>query len=796
MRVLFFLEPVIFRDLPSLISAHFHWVEYFRLACRSNDWHFALTANDSTCAQWAESHPDATDVALYPINPFTTLASFDHTRKRYAKAAYADHVAENPLTNRLKEIRKQFTPTLVVMSSQSTFARQAFSGIPILSIEQAPLPRLGHPIRTAFDPCGHQTSSLLETHANEIRGHRLPPKTRQQSLDLLNAIRHTAVVADSRGMQAIAALEDIRRDGPVALLVTQPTDAVTYEGAYEAVELENLLYAWAEALPPGWIGVPTYHAGQRLTEEMERVLAAATPRLRFLPQQLSQSFSEPLLTAADGMVTISSTCAMAGLLFQKRVVVVGRAPYNAWCSRDPAQLDTTPVLSDDEAASLLCFLTHRLAISHDVLDRDITPLTDLMRAVVKSENPSAWLTDLSTWTPEQANTLFHFRACVGSQINTQGCLRTQLEQQLSDAVTMRDVYESEWKAAVADRDRIKEILASTADERDTLLNRLSIADDERKALEHDLASQRQAVESRLTIAVSKQAELLCATSMAAAERDAARIELIAITQARDALRDELAHKLDNWEKQSISTLAEHAHLQEMLTSAHNENERLNVALSAAEKRCTQLLREKSASENERDTLQAAHDVLADLQTRLNRQLEQAASCVSAEQDRFHALMREHARTSDELSAAIQEREQLVAEKAALEQDVASAHTALAEFKRKHDAEQASHQSLRDDHARLTARYLEQSAQLDALQSSQAALKTSHEQIATQLAAAVEELEGARAELTACLEWMTAYRRAVAALPRWRLMMHYKTLSRDDTPLDLPARPHVLPHRGG
>ncbi|MBC8739239.1 hypothetical protein F6X40_21050 [Paraburkholderia sp. UCT31] len=531
MRVLFFLEPVIFRNSPSLISAHFQWVDYFRCACAQEGWHFALTANTSTCANWTALRPETVDaITLYEVNPFETLAAFDYERKNYAKAAYGQSEGNNPLFTRLAEIRELFRPTLVVMTSQNSFARHAFAGLPILSIEQAPLPRLGHPTRTAFDPSGHQTMSLLETQADRISSLPLTPQVRRQALSLLSAIKQTANVADARGVQVAAALEELRRENRVALLVTQPTDAVTYEGSYQPIELENLLYAWSEALPPGWIGVPTYHGGQQLTEEMEAALAAATPRLRFLPQTLSRGLSEPMLLVADGMVTISSTTAMTGLLFQKRVVVTGRSPYNKWCESDPAKIADAPTLNDDQVASILCFLTNRLALSHEVLDKNINPLIELMRAVSTAEDHMEWFSDTTEWTLEKAAGLFRFRGCVrNTDRSSQGCLREQLERQLGEATAQRNVFESEWKAAVADRDRVNQKLAELIFELDTV--RAKFAEN---------VSEKEGLLQEWRAAATDRDDLTKQIAILTEERDRARLEALAVTKKSETLSEELA----------------------------------------------------------------------------------------------------------------------------------------------------------------------------------------------------------------------------------------------------------------
>lgn len=408
MRVLLFLEPVVFRNDPAFLANHFIWVKYFARTVQGIQGAFALAANATVCHKWQEmDQAELMPQQCFPLDSFKVLSEFRYKRTDYARALYGSGEVLNSLTSDLFRICAEFKPDLIVMTSQNALARKAFSGIPVLSIEQAPLPRLGHPFRTMFDPNGHQTGSMLETHTARIKALPFEPSHYEQLRGLLSAIRSNATTVEQRALEAQYALASIRREGRVALLVTQPPDWVTYEGAYQDIALEALLYAWATRLPAGWIGVPTYHPGLQLSAEMEAELARACPRLRFLPRDLSQGLTEPLVLHADGMVTISSTSAMTGLLFQKRVIVCGRSPFNAWCFRDAAHLEDALPLTLDEAASTLGFLTHRYSLAYDHQLENLGLVASAMHAVTSANSPSEWFMDLSDWSIDRARSLFH-----------------------------------------------------------------------------------------------------------------------------------------------------------------------------------------------------------------------------------------------------------------------------------------------------------------------------------------------------------------------------------------------------
>lgn len=750
MRVLFFLEPVIFRNSPSLISAHFLWVEYFRRACAKEGWQFALTANESTCKQWGELNPTATSaVTLYPVNPFETLTAFNHERRSYAKAAYSESVGKNPLFERLTEIRDAYAPTLIVMSSQNSFAQHAFARIPILSIEQAPLPRLGHPMRTAFDPSGHQTKSLLETRADQISSLPLTPEMRRQARNLLSAIRQTALIADARGVQVVAALEEFRGEGPVALLVTQPTDAVTYEGAYQPIELENLLYAWAQALPAGWIGVPTYHGGQRLSEEMETALAAATPRLRFLPQSLSLGLSEPMLLNADGMITISSTSAMTGLLFQKRVIVTGRSPYNTWCLSDPAKIAEAPVLTDDQVASVLCFLTNRLTLSHEVLDKTIDPLIELMNAVATSDDPVNWLTDISDWTSEKAAQLFRFRGCVkDSADGMQGCLREQLERQLAETFAQSNVFESEWKAAVADRDGIRQKLAATALERDSLREELNLAILQRDNLERESAAKSADLDNLSKAAAADCARLDATITTFIAERDRLLSQLAASQEEQESATREFAARTAEWDVRWNVAVADREQLRQQTAMLIGERDAIRSEVIAAELEREALNRELAIKAGELE--EQRNTSIAD-----RHQLQEQIVALIGEHDQTRmelvAAANESARLSQELAETISERDKLRAAQLALIEDQQQLQAALT-------TEVASAEDLRTTHRQLSAKsdrlaqeLADQRSESETLRAALAVSAEHGTEAAQEIAGLIRELDAIRTELTALVE---------------------------------------------
>lgn len=481
MNLLFVLEPVIFRGDPIGVSAHFMWCECFRRAVEEVGGNFALASNPDVCRAWKDLPAvAAVGATCYEIDPFAVLSHAGYERQQYARLALDGAAEPNPMSLQLRHIREAFRPDVVVMTAQNTMVRQAFEGTTFLSVEQAPLPRRGQPLRTFIDPCGHQVGSILERAATRIKTLKLEAEVRESARRLLQAVRRSIARGHGQRGAAQEALRSFRREGRIALLVTQPKDAVTYEGAYRGIELENLVYSWAEALPPGWIGVPTYHAGERLSPPVEAALAHASHRLRFLPQGLAQSLTEPLLALADGIVTISSSSAMTALLMRKKVVVVGRSPFSAWCGNDIARLDEAVSLTEDEAVSTFVFLTHRYSHENAVLMRDPRVLADLVTAVRSAADPLEWFLDTHGYDVDAAATLFDLED-VDAEVELPGVMH-RLRDELAAGEELRNSLKSEWVAAVSQRDDAEATLSRLRAEHDSVAQQWGLAISERDSL--------------------------------------------------------------------------------------------------------------------------------------------------------------------------------------------------------------------------------------------------------------------------------------------------------------------------
>ena len=289
MKTLMLVEPVVFRGDPLFLAPHLTgWglpmLQIHRQAS-SDPW--ILTSSRALCDLAKRHVPDIETRAL-PSWPL--LAGADYDRHRYAAALFDQAIALQaqdgqgvlaPLFAALESIRETFAPELVIASAQNSVLPLVFPDARIVWIEQAPLPRRRGTARLSLDPCGHQQQSALQLGAERLKRHTVDP----EHLVTIEALwRRMLAPADHEHNihnELQRAIAERAADAPVALLVMQPSDWLTWEGTLgHACTPETILARWAAALPAGWIGIPMHHPDARLPEALEASLAAAPPNPR------------------------------------------------------------------------------------------------------------------------------------------------------------------------------------------------------------------------------------------------------------------------------------------------------------------------------------------------------------------------------------------------------------------------------------------------------------------------------------------------------------------------------------
>jgi hypothetical protein len=401
MRVLFYLEPALFRDDPLTLLPWAGWVARIAKA-NAGRLDVSCAGNRLLMAELRSFSP----VARYVLTQFEVLEDADFDRVRYARDLFREEESEpenGRLLSALRRLAEAARPDVVVSFSQNRYLRRAFQ-TPVLFSEMGPLPRSCCRPSLFFDVVGHQVPSSL-SYAGGRALHQVLDDERAASLtSLLEPV--TSTLRTDGASESVRAFLAERADGhKLALLATQPRDWLTYEGAGPAIAPADLLLLWAARLPPAWVGIVSYHPAQRLPVGAERLLAEEQDNLLFLPHEEASGRSEFVIPHVDGIVTISSTVALQGALLGTRLVSSPNSAWSAMSVHSPSMLEAAVPLTVAQRASLLHFLTNRYCHPmRRVLDEE-RYFSRLLEAFAERGFDASLYFDPATWSLETAREL-------------------------------------------------------------------------------------------------------------------------------------------------------------------------------------------------------------------------------------------------------------------------------------------------------------------------------------------------------------------------------------------------------
>jgi hypothetical protein len=300
MRVLFFVEPVVFRGNPLAFAPHVQgWALPMLQSHGEPAFQWAFASSAPLCALARREQPN---LACFAIPSWQVLEPCGYNRDSYtialfnAKAAQQGMAGQGPLAAlaaELQAINRAFQPDVVIASGENKLLPLAFSQARCLWMEQAPFPRQKRRDRVYLDPCGHQLGSVLEQAGERILALEVSPAYQAQVEALWQVMQAPGLEQRQQAAAVQQAIRERARGRRVALLVLQPPDWPSWEGCLDAaLSPEAVLAQWAAALPPGWVGIPLYKPQACLPAALEASLAAAFPQLAPLPPELSANVAE------------------------------------------------------------------------------------------------------------------------------------------------------------------------------------------------------------------------------------------------------------------------------------------------------------------------------------------------------------------------------------------------------------------------------------------------------------------------------------------------------------------------
>ena len=375
MNVMFFVEPALLGLNQQALLSHLRWPTALEPAIRAAGFDLVIVGTDVVCDTWEQlmsvrGHSPQT----WRLSQLDVLAEYDYSFSRYLDCQMLPDPGAVVLERALSACRLAYDPVLVFHSSQNGSLRKIFDGCRVVGMEQGFLPRFGHRERMGFDPLGHQAGSVFEVARDRILNLRLAPAPLEQYVAMLRSLEAFYSTSE-RQQAAIAEMLHLADGHKIALLALQLPVSPTGSGPHDSTDPASIL-SWAQDLPDGWVGIPTYHFGFQFSEAVEAALASH-PKLRLMSRANVVDMTETLLTRADGLVTFWSTTAMTALLFGKRQVSLGHGPLRTWGPLDVGMIAQSSPLTLEERASTLAFLTHRYSWPLSLISEN-APMADLL----------------------------------------------------------------------------------------------------------------------------------------------------------------------------------------------------------------------------------------------------------------------------------------------------------------------------------------------------------------------------------------------------------------------------------
>lgn len=408
MRVLIYIEPVVFSGNPLFFAPHIQgWAQRMVQAHQNSTLSWALASSKPLCDL---ARQKLSDLHYFAIPSWSILASCGYRRDHYSIALFDPVAAEQGLNGEgplaalaaeLVAVNRTFQPDVVISTGENSLLPLAFPHARCLWMEQAPFPRQKRRDRIYIDPFGHQQGSVIERAADQILSTDLPSSLWTQAQAIWRVMQAPALEQLHTSTNIQRAIQDYSLGRRIALFILQPSDRLTWEGCLgTSLSPESLLAQWSTALPSGWVGIPLYKSHARLQASLEASMAQAFTQFTPLPAELSGNVAEWALPVADAVVTVSSSMAGQALISGKQVVVMGRCPLRAMAHTSISALSNPgPTLSIQQRLSLLAFLSNRYTLTLDEVADPNGPFLDHIRTLVLSEDPMAWLLDLSEWSP-------------------------------------------------------------------------------------------------------------------------------------------------------------------------------------------------------------------------------------------------------------------------------------------------------------------------------------------------------------------------------------------------------------
>lgn len=403
MKVLFYIEPVAFQGRMGTLKPHLYWVYWLAM---NNSATYAVASSGFLNSILVRDFSRAS-IRYLNINQWDFLAPFGFDKAAYVRALYRKSLLNDageidascePIVRKLEELKRAFSPDVVVCTTQNAVVKHVFRDRLCLFMEQSPMPRLARIHNMFLDPFGHQTGTAFHLLGDDILDSEMADAEVEDTVAAWERFSVLPEAIEQRRARLRREMETLRRGRKVALFAMQPPDYPSYEGAYEPLPPEAVVARWAEELPPDWVGIPIFHKVARFPQEFEKPLASRFTNLAFLPPDLASDVADIAIDHADALVTISSNAAMNAGLKGKVGIVLGRSAFSHLIGGNIADLATRKPLDRPARARIMRFLANRYCHGRKDIFQTQGYFRDVVRRYMVANDIRGYLLDNSQWS--------------------------------------------------------------------------------------------------------------------------------------------------------------------------------------------------------------------------------------------------------------------------------------------------------------------------------------------------------------------------------------------------------------
>ncbi len=405
MKILFYIEPAVFREDPAFLSPHMNNVRCFINANNFEGAQFAVATSQALFAEYDHwlSHGGVRDVQRFEVASKVVLRSFGGDRLTYARDLYGGGPRVNTnLVEKLEEIRRDFDPDLILSPTHSRYLKECFPRARVAFYEIGPIPRRDGRPSLYFDFGGHDDNSVLSSCLDRIVN---LPIGDTVAVDLWNDFRRKFEAQPgfvAQGEQFRSWRYENFVGKKVAMISHSPPDCVSYDGSAPHSSLEGLTADILSKLPDDWVVVPTYHRDLLPPSGMEEAFASEFSAFKALPAHLKQIGSDPFISGVDAVITVASKTAFSAALLGRRTVSLGRSMISGMSVDRVEDVDKAPVLGIAQAGRMLAFLSNGYVRTFAECFEQGGYLLKYWRAFVEAGNVLDPYFDFSVWENSQS----------------------------------------------------------------------------------------------------------------------------------------------------------------------------------------------------------------------------------------------------------------------------------------------------------------------------------------------------------------------------------------------------------